>query len=34
MVGLLLLAVLLPTACLLYFINEAVNGQRSWPDRN
>jgi len=26
---LLLMAVLLPTACLLYFINEAVNGQRN-----
>jgi signal transduction histidine kinase len=29
MMCLLLLAVLLPTACLLYFINEAVNGQRT-----
>ena len=29
MMALLLCAVLLPTACLLYFINEAVNGQRS-----
>jgi signal transduction histidine kinase len=29
MLGLLLLAVLLPTACLLYFINEAVTGQRT-----
>ncbi len=27
--GLLLLAVLVPTACLLYFINEAVSGQRN-----
>jgi len=31
--GLLLLAVLIPTACLLYFINEAVDTQRALAER-